>query len=478
MKMLKKNFLKALGLSVALLSTTANAMSLDWNGGYRFEWTEVDKPSLGSPSERKAYGLNYLYLSPKIIAADGVNIISRFDIMNSSNANPDYQNSQLGEIWGLNQNTSAATSTNQGSVAVRTSQLYLNVNQEYGALIVGRAPFDFGLGMTYSSGKGAFDHWYDTRDMVAYKVVIGDWFIMPMIGRKASTNGYGQGGTISTLGAQLQYESVENKSLLGVFMEQVKGSQGSLGYDAGQIAAFGGTAVGSDMSIQRTNFVLGRGFDSFGFKLEAGFQTGETGVTTASGSNVSVNGYGIAAELYFPRVESKWDWTLKAGMATGDDSGSSEFSGYAFNRNYDVGMLLFNHRLGNKDFLNTNVYRTGVDPVVAGNGGIEDVGNSADDEYLSNAFYLAPSVGYAWNEKVDVRNTLVYAQMMNSAKNSVDSAKDLGLEWDIEVIYKPIERIQWVNQLGLLFPGSAWKDGSQFENSFTFGFASKAAISF
>ncbi|MEK2646762.1 alginate export family protein [Bdellovibrio sp. BCCA] len=464
MKMLKKNLLKALGLSVALLSTTANAMSLDWNGGYRFEWTEVDRPSLATPTQRKAYGLNYLYLSPKIIAADGVNIISRFDVLNSSA----YPNSQVGEIWGMNTNTNPGNAENQGSTDIKVSQLYLNVNQEYGALIVGRAPFEFGLGMTYSAGKGAFDHWYDTRDMVAYKVVIGDWFIMPVLSRKQSS-GFGQGGTITTQGFQLQYESEENKSLIGVYQENVKGVKEVLGYDANQIAAFGGDGVNSSLNMQRTNFVLGRGFDSFGFKLEAGFQSGETGVTKGT-QDVSVNGYGIAAELYIPRAESKWDWKLKLGMATGDDPSSTDFGGYAFNRNYDAGMLLFNHRLGQRDFLNTDVYK---------NTTTLNVGNSADDESISNAMYIAPSVGYAWNDRVDVRNTLVYGQLLNTVKNSVDSAKDLGLEWDIEVIYKPSERIQWVNQVGLLFPGEAWKNGNDgLGNGFTFGFASKAAISF
>jgi len=461
--MLKKNLLKALGLSVALLSPAAQAMSLDWNGGYRFEWTEVDRPSLATPYQRKAYGLNYLYLSPKIIAADGVNIISRFDVLNSSL----YPNSQVGDIWGLNTNSSPATSTNQGSTDLKVSQLYLNVNQEYGALIVGRAPFEFGLGMTYSAGKGPFDHWYDTRDMVAYKIVVGDWFFMPVLSRKQSS-GFGQGGTISSTGFQLQYESEESKSLIGVYQENVKGVKEVLGYSAGQVTAFGGDAVNSDLNVQRTNFVLGRGFDSFGFKIEAGFQSGETGVTKGT-EDVSLNGYGIATEFYIPRAESKWEWKLKMGMATGDDPESTDFGGYAFNRNYDVAMLLFNHRLGQRDFLNTDVVKDGA----------LTVGNSADDESISNVVYIAPSVGYAWNDKVDLRNTIVYGQLLNTVKNSVDSSKDLGLEWDIELVYKPSDRIQWVNQLGLLFPGEAWKNGTEdLENSFTFGFASKAAISF
>lgn len=459
---MKRNLLSLLGLSVALLSTSAQAMSLDWSGGYRFEWTEVDRPTLGTPGGRKAYGLNSLYLSPKIIAADGVNIISRFDILNSR----DYPNSQMGEIWGLNTNTTgAAASSNQGTTDLKVTQLYLNLSQEYGSLIVGRAPFEFGLGMTYSAGRGAFDHFYDTRDVVAYKIIVGDWFFMPMLGRKQSTD-FGQGGTITTLGAQLQYESEANRTQLGVLVENTRGSRDVLNYT--NPADYGGDAINNDMSVQRTNVMFGREFDAFGFKIEAGFASGETGITRLNES-VRLNGYGIATEIFVPRAESKWEWKLKMGMAAGDDRSSADFGTFSFHRNYDVAMLMFNHRLGQRDFLDTNYMKN---PALT-------VGNSADDEAISNAMYIAPSATYAWNEKVDVRNTLVYGQLLNVLNSSVDSKKDLGLEWDIEVIYKPSERVQWVNQLGLLSPGAAFKNGTdELENSFNYGFASKAAISF
>lgn len=470
-----KNVLQTLGLSLVLMSASAQAMTLDWSGGYRIEWTEIDRPTLGEPRDRKAYGLNYLYLSPKIIAADGVNIISRFDVLNFDSgavAHP-YQHSQLGQIWGSNSNAGAANADNQGSLNVRTSQLYLTVNQEYGALLVGRAPFEFGLGMTYNAGKGAFDHWYDTRDMLAYKIVVGDWFFMPVLSR-FNALGFSQGGTISAMGAQLQYENEEAQSLIGIFQEQVKGANSALGYGtAGPgsvIEAYGGTGATSTgaLNIQRTNFVLGRGFNSFGFKFEAGFQSGNVGVETSTGDSVAVNGYGMAAELYMVRPESKWDYKMKLGMAAGDTD-ATDFGAYAFDRNYDVAMLMFNHRLGQADFFNTNVHKDAT----------LSVGESADDESVSNAMYIAPSVNYAWSDRLSVRNTLVYAQLLNELQNSVDSAKDLGLEWDIEVIYKPTEKIQWVNQVGLLFPGGAWKNGADnFGNDFTFGLASKAAISF
>lgn len=480
-KLVKKIVLGASVVLTAGISTSAPAMSLDWSGGYRFEWTEIDKPSLGNPSQRKAYGLNYLYLSPKIIAADGVNIISRFDVLNDNGA---YANSQVGQIWGSNPGvgspatipnnggtTGAAYSNNQGSTNLRVSQLYLNINQEYGALVLGRAPFHFGTGMTYNAGTGAFDHWYQTRDMAAYKVIVGDWSFMPMI-NKIYDESTKQGNSISELAFQLQYENKEARSLLGVIQNTRKGPNTTNDAPIGAIGASAANPVG-DFNIQRTNFFIGRDWDAFGLRFEAGFQSGETGYQTATGEGININGYGVAAEFYIPKGESKWDWKMRAGMASGDNPDTASYDAYQFDRNYEVAMLLFNHRLGaGPDFFNTNLVKnTNL-----------STATSVDDETVGNTMYFAPSASYAWNDRLDIRNTLIYAQLLTTQKNSVDAKKDLGIEYDIELVYRPVEKIQWVNQIGLLFPGGAFKNGSgaggNLENGFTYGFASKAAISF
>lgn len=459
-----KKALKGMSLALVLFSSMAQAMTLDWTGGYRFEWTQVDKPTLSDPSGRKDYVLNYLYLSPKIVATDGIQIVSRFDITGTGFAA--YDSSQLGMLWGLNGNPEVAYSENQGTTDIKISQLYLSFVQEYGALLAGRAPFQFGLGMFHNAGRGTFDHWYDTRDTVAYKFIVGDWFLMPMIGRVQSTN-FSQGGSISTLGFQLQYDNEESRTSLGFMQETRKGNVGTNDLNP---ADFNATAVSGGVDVQTSSFMFSRGFDAFEFKIEAGFQTGKTGLVNAT-SSVDISSYGIATEFYFPRPESKWNYSMKLGMASGDDPTTNTWEGFAFDRNYDVAMLMFNHRLGQRDFFNT-------DPVKSSAGGL-DVTNSADDETVGNTIYVAPRATYVWSERLDVRNTLVWAQLLKTQKNAVDSGKDLGLEWDIDLVYKPNERVQWINQIGLLFPGSAWQNGADnLSNDFTFGFASKAAISF
>ncbi len=464
-------------LFLVFKTTTVFATSLDWTGGYRFEWTQVDRPSLATPGERKAYGLNYLYLSPKIIASDGVDIVSRFDILNSSDAA--YQNSQVGQIWGAGLPTSPTTdgsrrnvnSKTQNASSVMVSQLYMKLNQEYGSLLVGRTPFEFGTGMTYNAGNAAFDHWYNTRDVVAYKFIIGNFYFMPMIGRVYDLD-VGQGNSIQDEILELGYEAPDSGSKLAVLVEKRKSSFGANDIDTTRFLPLGTTGtVVSEYSTQRTNFLLGKQWTRFGFKIEGSFLTGDTGIQTTTSEYVKINSYGIATEWYFPNPESKWDWNLRAGMATGNDPTTADDEGFQFDRNYDVAFLLFNHRLGQRDFLTT----TAIKDQSAGRG----LANSVDDEAIGNAWYISPKIKYAWNEKWDVSNSLTYAQSWLNPTNASGYSKNLGFEYDFELVFKPRNNFQWMNRIGYFQPGDAFKNGtSNLDISSTFGFESKIAITF
>lgn len=469
--MMKRILFSMLVLSAA---TSARAMNVDWAGTYRFEWTQVDRPSLGTPPERKAYGLNYLSLSPKIIASDGINIISKFDVL----ANQDfaYNNSQMGQLWGQSYTVTAGDtsrvntfSNSKESTLLKVRQLYLNVNQEYGTLIVGRAPQQFGLGMTYDAGEGPFDHWASTQDVVGYKFIVGNFFFMPSIGRVAD-DGPAQSNSIQDEMLQLQYDSQDSGSMIGIYVKRRRSSKDAndTPVGVGKIGGLGASVI-DGYSMQSVNFTLARIWEGFQFKMEAGFMNGDYGVQTSAAEFVKNNSYGFVAEMAFPVKESKWDWSIRFGGASGDDPSTADREGYYFDRNYDVAFLLFNHRLGGRDFLQTNLIKDTA----------HTLSNSLDDETISNAAFLSPRIKYAWNDRWDVVNTLTAAQLMVNPTNSLDFKKDLGVEWDLELVYKPREKVRWVNQLGLLAPGNAFKDGaSALDNGFTFGFATKAAITF
>lgn len=466
-------FLSALSLISLGFLAPASAVSIDWSGTYRFEAVNIDSTSLGDPKETKSYLLNSLTLSPKIVAVDGINIVGTFQLM----GNPNYPGSQVGQYFGqrsLGAGESGVVSSNQGSSQMDVRHLYLNINQEYGAIVAGRAPVQFGLGMTYNAGLGAFDHWGDSYDMVGYKFLVGNLSFMPMIAKPYDAT-YGLGRDVTDVMLDIEYNNLETESLFGVFHSQR--SAGLSSNDASNV--LGGTAIGT-YSVKSTNILLGRGFESFKIKLEAGFQEGNTGLSVG-GQDIRVNGYGIVTEMEFPRPQSKWDWRLKAGIVSGDNPTTTNFEGYALDRNYDVAFLMFNHPMGGYDVTTTNWQRqrsptcTTLPCPPYGNQ------DSVDEDAISNTIFLAPQFTYSFSEKWAWRNAFVYAQVQTNPSTVAgnDVAKDLGYEWDSAFIYRPHERVQWVNELGLFAPGSVYKEGSVGrDNNFNWGFQTKASISF
>jgi len=472
-------------ISLVIVQTVAvqkaKATSIDWSGGYRIEYNEIDRPTLGSDDnkKRKAYALNYLYLNPKIVASDGINIVGRFDIF-SNNLNA-YKNSQLGSVFGKGlsdgapaSNGTNVNSENQDASLLRVSQLYLTVNQENAMFLAGRAPLEFGLGITHNAGTNPFDHWYDNRDLVAYRFIVDNVSFMPVFA-KVSQLDFGQGTITTDQIFVFEYDNKDNGAKAGLFYQIRNSSFGSNDATTLIPSIPGASSVTSSWSTKTVNLYFGRSWEAFQFKLEASFLTGDTGIVSTSNEAIKYNAYAIAGEVLFPaKDQDKWEIGAKFGTASGDNpTTTGTIEGYQMDRNYDVAMLLFNHRMGQRDFLTTNITHA-----TDGVNGL-NVGNSADDEAIGNAIYIAPSAKYLWTEKLDLKTTLIYAQLATAPTTSVDASKNLGTELDIELNYKPRERVIWSNQFGVLFPGDAWKDGaSNFDNKINYGFSTKAAITF
>lgn len=461
--------------SILAVGPKAFAISIDWSGGYRIEFHDIDNPTLDTNAKQpKTYGLHYLYLNPKIVASDGINIIGRFNIL--GNQTPIYRNSQLGSIFGSGGGVTDAkiNSQNQETSSIGVNQLYLNVNHEHGSFVAGRAPFEFGMGITHNAGLGEFDHWYDTRDSVGYKFIVDNVSFMPMLS-KVSQKDFGRGATASDETIVFEYNNKDNGAEAGVVQQIRKSSiQSNDALLAGNpLPPFAGATLASSWNTKTVNLFLGRSWQTFKFKIETSFLTGESGLL-AAGEEVKFNSFAVAAEILFPKQEgNKWEYGAKLGMASGDKPTTTNvYEAYQFDKNYDVGLLLFNHRMGQRDFLTTGIIHAD------GTSGL-GVGNSADDEAVGNVTYIAPSAQYQWNEKLDIKSTLIYAQLVVNPTLALDTSKDLGTELDIELIYRPRERVTWSNQLGVLFPGAAWKDGaSNLENKTNIGFSTKAAITF
>ncbi|MCM2281701.1 MAG: alginate export family protein [Bdellovibrionaceae bacterium] len=450
---------------------------MSWSGLYRVEGLKIENSELNSTRRDKAYLLHHLILQPKMVAADGVTIYGRFDLMNAAA----YPDSQLGQVFGngpgevapgnLNNRTSNVLAQHGSDESLAVTQLYAHWVHEFGSLVVGRAPVQFGLGMTHNAGQGMFDHWFDTRDMVGYKIVSGNLFFFPMMG-KVNEGNLGIEDDVNDYMIHVQYENPETDLALGVMLEWRVATNAGTDTPTGASGIGGaGSVVTNSYKHQLRNLYVSQRNGSFKFGLEGGMQTGKTGVRQSVGApEIDMNGYGIAAEVNYKKPESKWDWTLKAGVASGDDPGTNnKFEGFIFDRNYDVAMLMFNHPLGQADFLRTSLNRDTT----------QSPSSRVDEEAVSNVFYLSPRFQNQWKERTSWGASFTYATLDTAPIVGANVGSDLGFEVDFNLTYKPYDRLTWVTEAALLFPGDAWKGGTQnFDNKFAYGVSTKAAISF
>lgn len=471
-----KRILLATLILLPLFSANLYAGDFEWSGIYRIEGYHLSNSEFNSNNSEKSFGLHHLSLMPKIEAADGITIRSRFELFNNS-SNP---NSQMGAIFGTgvgdtgthttvdNSNT---LSQNQAMSDIKISQLYLTMVQEFGAFVAGRVPLHFGLGMTHNAGKALFDHWMDTRDLVGYKVVMGNLFFLPMYG-KVNEKTLQSSDDITDIMLQVQHENPETGTEMGIFYQARSGNASALALDA-PITTIGGAGAvaGNKLGITSVNVYGLKNSASSRMGLEASWQEGKTGVRTSTGRDVLLSAYGLAVEYEARPQDSKYVLGINAGYASGDDPNTDDkFEGFIFDRNYDVAFMMFNFALGQANFLRTETVTGGT-----WNTALQD----ADVDAISNTYYFSPYITYKWSDKWDLNAALTMGWLQTSPLAGIDVDKSLGYELDLAFNFSPNKNIKWVNQVGFLFPGTAFEGGSnKYDTKFGYGLVTKAAISF
>lgn len=496
--LMKSILIGGFGLFAGL--SNSYAADLVWSGNFRVEAVGIQNPELSSAESNKTYLLDHLVLTPKIEIADGVSLYSRLDVLNNSTfgiSNDGVVHSVAGEVIGRGPGTgisssggtsstdtddSNALAHTQRSAGIAVTSLYLSWAQEFGQLVVGRMPVQYGLGINYNAGAGLFDHYIDTKDVIGYRVIFGNLSLFPILA-KVNEGSLGAEDDVNDYILHVAYENPETELLMGLFYQvrvaTFAGNDTPLGGEIG-----GSGAVRTDGFRQTlVGLYSSQKVDDFKVGVEANLLSGGTGLNSAAGLGVDVNSYGIGAEVAWEPKTGPLSGILKLGIASGDDPDTKEsYEGFIFNRNYNVALLMFNHPLGQKDFFRTGLVRkqsgTQTDPAVQA--AIPAVQNQIDTEALSNAIYLAPTINYRSSEKITYSGTFIYGMLnKDPIPNSSSTAESLGFEIDISVSYRPFERFTWTTEAGLLFPGEAWKGGDlKLDNKNAFGVISKAAISF
>lgn len=474
-------------LAVVSLSTVALAGDIKWEGTYRFEALKVFNPSLADSGTNKSYILHHMTLRPQFQAYDGLTIHSRFDVFNNSR----FPNDQLGQTFGAgvnnsnpggpisgagsNSTNSNTTSDQQPAGMLAVNELYANWIHEFGVLTVGRAPMHFGLGIAFNGGFGMFDHWLENRDLIAYKIVMGNFSAMPVIA-KTYEGLLDQEDDVNDYILQLNYENPETDLEVGFIYQARRSTSNGNSNDTPTLPIGNGSTQQDNYEVDSYNVYVSQYIESVKVAFEVGFMSGNTGLFK-NGGEIKQDAFGGALEMSWMPEASRWGASLDIGYASGDDpSTENTFEGYIFDQNYDVAFLLFNHPMGTADFFRTAYLRNNN---TTGAVGTFSAGNSYDSEAISNTLYASGALHYKWGEgKYDFQPRVTWAQLNKDPLNSnVDS--DIGFEVDLSLKYEPFKGFQWINRAGIFIPGGAFAGGTNnLPVSNAFGFETKAAISF
>ena len=476
-----KNYVIVLVLSLLGLSQAGASAVLDLEGQYSLEGYFIRNALLNNDSS-KFYFLHQLRLKPEIKVTDGLSIHGRLDLL----TNPWTSNLQYkaGSVMGMNEISSSQFQNNFFQTGLDVTHLYFNWNNEFIKLMGGRMPLHFGLGLLFDEGNDSLDHFADYMDGIGVEFKIGNLEIHPAFGLLSENLSGGVNAYEILL--QLQYELVDSGLLFGLMYDVRIATQsgrqlsyGPLIPEASRYMYFpryfapspAVQAPFADPNQTNANANV-RGWNSqtigtyvkkdFSFgsvSLEADFIFSSTvGLRASSESDqaLELSGYGIVAEVA-SHPSASWNWGLKAGYLSGDDPGTSQrYEGFIAHRNYNVGMLMFNHAIGYQDTIGGSYRVHNQNAQQASNENVRNFYREdlPDVEYLTNALFIAPSLKKSLFKNTYLTSNVVWAKLL---QNSIwTEGTNLGFEVDLGFLYESSRYLALGLEGGLLFPGNGF----------------------
>lgn len=465
---MKSRFFLCFGL--ILFSFQVLAVDVSWEGYFRtrgnFQYN-LDLNRDQKPNTRNYTDIRFR-LNPTFYVTDKIRIKSSWNILNGylgdnplrtmpynnparaydSQLDPTESNTSSGSMGRTSTDTTYkleggatapdAAFSSQGYAPIYMRRAWAEIDVTFGTIKAGRMPNDFGLGIFANAGDGIDQDVGSSRDRVLFETAFGDYYAIPgagwlyegaldqaaddfyeyflIFGRKAedqhvafylSYNGQGSardasnGSLINTETAYWAFD----------FFAQDRFSIAKL---AAELALFSGKYAGKDLiainAVARADWDLGK----ISVRTEAGYSSG----------------------------------TKDA------DSTANEIKTYAFSRDYDVAMLMFNEALpGGKNLKNSS--GTYVASVTSPRSGA-----------ISNAIYARFNMDYQATTYFHPGVNVVSA--MNAVKSQGAGGRWYGFEYDL-VTYWPMNP-HWTGELsfGHFVPGPVYDHVSKAQSALVF----------
>ncbi len=489
-----KSYVVIVMLSLLGLSHAGASAVLDLEGQYSLEGFFIRNALLNNSSS-KFYFLHQLRLKPEIKVTDGLSVHGRLDLL----TNPWTYNFKYkaGSVMGMNEISSSQFQNSFFQPGLDITNLYFSWNNAFIKLMGGRMPLHFGLGLLFDEGEDSLDHFADYIDGIGVEFKIGNLEIHPVFGLLSENLSGGVNAYEILL--QLQYELVDSGLLFSLMYDTRIATQSGRQLSYGPLVPepsrdlyfprdrpssptfpFPDTVnTGVERwSSQTIGTYVKKDFSFGSISLEADFIFSSTvGLRADNNSDQALefSGYGIVAEIA-SHPSASWNWGLKTGYLSGDDPNTNQrYEGFIASRNYNVGMLMFNHAIGYQDttggsyrVYNQNAQQSSNENVT--NFYREDL---PDVEYLTNALFIAPSLKKSLFKNGYLTSNVVWARLV---QNSIwAEGTNLGFEVDLGFLYESSRYLALGIEGGLLFPGAGFVGESK---RMVYGIQGNVVVSF
>ena len=428
-----KRYLAA--LAVAALPLAAEAAEVQFEGTYRARGRMFDSLSLTNDATLgeglAAYGQHRLWLAPRFIVSDKVALFTEirgfdgtyFGTPAASFFDASTEDARLGY------SDDVLTSTTDAGVSPLNLQLWRAwgvVDTDIGRFSFGRMPLHWGLGMWQNDGLGIDADYGDSADRVMWEAEVSNLWLRAAIDVDAESF-VNQSDDTTSFNAAVAFKK-ERLDIGSNF--QVRHT--SRAEDSGTFTVFTGDIAG-DVTM-----------GSLSARVEFAAQVGE-GDLGDGRNDVSVLAFGAVGDATLD--VQPWRFRLAGGLATGDGNpNDSQLRGFQFDRDYDVGLILFEQPLPTLAAATANDTNGGRDyaDVLAGNA-------------VSNAIFGKLTVGRTLIEGIDLE---AYALTARVAAQPDDDLGRIGYGYELGLrgAWRPFEHFELLAGGAVLLPGTYFRN--------------------
>lgn len=409
-------------LALLLLSANAPAAELTWQGFYRGRALLYDSLSLSSTNPNAEGTSNSfdhrLLLRPSWMISDHAAIHAQVDVFKLTlwGETPDvYVDPVTGET------TSSAlvdgvVTDGAGMQAVRG---WGEAYTDWGRFALGRMPMQWGSGILWNDGNDVLDEYGDSADRFQVTTKVGPVFVMGAY--DVQYEGF--------LGAP---DDMQAASLAVGYRTETLGVGMLNNYRFRPEEPYAYQAYTGDLWAMADMGPVRAEFEAVGVFGGGDLETGA--------NDISVMAFGLFVKGQYQG--EKLGFGGEFGVATGDDDPSDEkLTTFTFDRDHNVGLLLFEEPMPT---LQTSVMNES-------NGGRTlDAAQSGDA--VSNAVYFRPSVRYKIVPQLEAEAAWLVAGRADG-EGANESDEGYGNEFDLSLRVDPHPHVWFQGTVGVLLPG-------------------------